>query len=165
MTQAMFEGSVNELQGLLSKAARGAGAPAAQAARFGQAGVYHLAQGGDEGDLDAALSERDLDCILDIPVLIQGVAMEGEGINLRLKPPIHPLANAYCAALPQAATVMQDGSISIDPDTLQRPPLPARLTVSMRSVTLWQALGAKTFVPETEQSRLAGAGAGLTDND
>jgi hypothetical protein len=29
----------------------------------------------------------------------------------------------------------------------------------------WQALAAKTYVPETEQSRLGGAGAGLNDND
>jgi hypothetical protein len=42
---------------------------------------------------------------------------------------------------------------------------PSRVYISDENMAKWQALAAKTYVPETEQSRLGGAGAGLTDND
>lgn len=43
--------SINEIQNLASKAARGAGAPPAQAARFGRAVVYHVRAGRAERDI------------------------------------------------------------------------------------------------------------------
>jgi hypothetical protein len=38
-------------------------------------------------------------------------------------------------------------------------------TIPQQDWSVWSACAAKTYVPETEASRLAGAGAGLTDND
>ena len=44
-------------------------------------------------------------------------------------------------------------------------PMPARLTLPAPLADKMMALAARTYVPETEASRLSGAGAGLTDND
>ncbi len=46
-----------------------------------------------------------------------------------------------------------------------RPALPARLNVPAPLKARMEALAWQTYVPATEASRAAGAGAGLTDND
>ena len=46
-----------------------------------------------------------------------------------------------------------------------RPNLPVRLTVAPDMLARLEALAQRTYVPATDASRSAGAGAGLTDND
>lgn len=57
--------SVNEVETLAAKAARGAGAPPAQAARFGRAAVHHLAAARDPEALLDALAALPRGPILD----------------------------------------------------------------------------------------------------
>lgn len=158
--------SVNEVQGLLSKAARGAGAPPAQAAAFGQAGVYHLACGGDTAVLSSALAQGLTGPIIDCPKQIQCTMSQSESVTFIVSDdPADALLSAYLDALPFQATRRSDGAIEVTRTVFQRPDLPARLQVAEDVLAGWKALAARTFVPETEQSRRAGAGAGLTDND
>jgi hypothetical protein len=67
-------------------------------------------------------------------------------------------------ALPYLVT-QTDSGVTIDMLQYDKPKLPARLSIEAGVIDAWKALAALTYVPETEQSRQAGAGAGLTDND
>ena len=63
---------------------------------------------------------------------------------------------------PQAFTV----SLDITDDTPSMQPVQNRVPDDMQShVSVLEKLAHKTYAPESEQSRLAGAGAGLNDND
>ncbi|WP_425038213.1 DUF3726 domain-containing protein [Primorskyibacter sp. S187A] len=123
--------SVNEIEALATKAARGAGAPPAQAAKFGQAAVRHLAASRAEAAL--------IDALQALP--------GGPILQFALRPDrAHPLGQSYAEAQARAA-------------------MPARLAPSKALLDALAPLAHKTYVPASEASRTAGAGAGLTDND
>jgi len=44
-------------------------------------------------------------------------------------------------------------------------PKTCRFQTSMETLTQLDKLGSRTYVPETEASRMSGAGAGASDND
>lgn len=157
--------SVNEVQGLLTKAARGAGAQAAQAAQFGKAGTFHLAAQGQVRDLQAALAELPQGAIVDIPVIIQHHIECVESVAPSIDLTTFSLVAAYLAAHPFALCTLSPTTARLDPKDISRPDLPARLDVEDATWEAWGILAQRIFVPETEQSRAAGAGAGLTDND
>lgn len=56
------------------------------------------------------------------------------------------------------------GSVEASGGQLLRPS-PQGRAIDVEALEILQQLAAKTYVPATEQSRLAGAGAGLSDND
>jgi hypothetical protein len=75
------------------------------------------------------------------------------------------LAHSYIEALPCQASLTADHVVYLD---LNRPAARrdlSRIELSDEVYTRWSALAAKLLVPESDASRISGAGAGLTDND
>jgi len=68
-------------------------------------------------------------------------------------------------------TCAQAESVTLDPASAEKPPQGAPLAPQSRAVidvktrTCLEEFAQRTFAPATEASRLAGAGAGLSDND
>ncbi len=175
--------SMNEINGLVLKAARGAGVPLGHCEDIASAAAYL-----------AATDPTALECLPDVLCAAQaGPVAEATGTQLRIKQGAMSLIAPVCVdalksgydtviienceahAIIFALCAVQD--IGVDhafegmqltltrSDTPVAAPAVQAVTVSQ---ALWDALGdlaAKTYVPATEASRLAGAGAGLTDND
>ncbi|WP_298843226.1 DUF3726 domain-containing protein [uncultured Roseobacter sp.] len=160
--------SASEIAALATKAARGAGAPAGQAARFGEAAAFCLMTGGAPAALEAALAAVPAGGpVLDLPAALDGIIAR-QGGELRSDAPAI-LIRAYVAVLPFAADATETGhgrwKIMVD---LTRPsprPTPRRISGCDGLIACMSELAARTFVPESEASRAAGAGAGLNDND
>ncbi|MEM9637300.1 MAG: hypothetical protein AAGA94_06605, partial [Pseudomonadota bacterium] len=158
---------------LATKAARGAGAPAAQAALFGEAAALHLGQGRAAADLAQALDYLPGGPIMEFPLQLQSLLLSAEETPTctveMATAGLPTLAQSYLETLPHGCRVnaMSEISLSVTLD----------LTAPARSLPLVRAaecdglmarmteLAARTFVPESDASRRAGAGAGLTDND
>ena len=153
--------SINEIEALLSKAARGGGAPAGQASAFGKAGALHIARGFDAADVQGALDALPGGPILSYPVQLTACLSQGGGA---VECPKQDLLRSYANGLPYAVDETEAG-FTIDTTRFEKVKLPARITVTSKMIDGWRALAALTYVPETEQSRVGGAGAGLTDND
>jgi|TARA_B110000908_G_scaffold168922_1_gene224892 hypothetical protein len=156
--------SLNEVETLLTKAARGCGADAAQAARFGRGAVMCLCTDGVTASIHAALAALPDGVIVEYAAKIQHGLAQATEQNAVFRGN-DPLWAGYLAALPYRTVWAVGIECTVHLDGFEKTPKPARLMVDPEDITRWQALAAKTFVPESEQSRLAGAGAGLTDND
>jgi hypothetical protein len=157
--------SANEIEGLAARAARGAGAGVAQAAHFGRAAAMHLARGGAGADLLAALDALPGGPVNAVPLAL----LAGEG-EVRIATGGHDaLAESYLAALPFAAQVTgrDAGGLRAHLSRADRRAvsLPARIALDACTQGALSAFAARTYVPQSETSRLSGAGAGLTDND
>jgi hypothetical protein len=156
---------------LAAKAARGAGAPPAQAAAFGAAAAYHLRAGNSADDLSRALAVLPNGPILELPVMITralenavGDVASGE-IQLG---PFADLALRYVSVQPFEIESENDGGSIRFQMFLSKPHTPPptpRIVIPDDLVAALQILAARILVPESEASRLSGAGAGLTDND
>lgn len=163
--------SANEVMALVGKAARGAGAPAGQAAAFGQAALHHLASGKDPADLVAALNALPGGPILEMPLLLSRLlerSQDGEAQGHLAPAGPLSLMQSYLSAQPFATDVTQNAEGLEVTAFLTRPnaaPVVTRVDLPDDLAGLLNRLAAKTFVPETAASRLSGAGAGLTDND
>ena len=159
--------SVNEVTALAVKAARGAGAPPAQATQFGAAAVVHLCAARDVQALDAALDAVPAGPIMEYPLALARIAeAQVEGIaEGAFEVDAAALARSYIEALPCQASLTTDHVLHL---ALNRPAarrdLP-RIELSDEVYARWSALAAKLLVPESDASRISGAGAGLTDND
>lgn len=157
--------SANEIEGLAARAARGAGAGVAQAAHFGRAAAMHLARGGAGVDLLAAIAALPGGPLNTVPL---GLLAGGGGV--RIATGGHDaLAESYLAAQPFTARVTGRGEgwldVHLSRDDRRAATLPARIALDAATQQALSALAAKTYVPQSETSRLSGAGAGLTDND
>lgn len=162
-----------EILALATKAARGAGAPPGQAAQFGQAAAQHLGRGRSADDLLRALEQLPSGPILQIPVEISRVMISAEGrqsIDASVEVGAYAaLFESYLESLPCKTTIIarmpEAFHITLEP-AVPAPGGPLdRITSCDLAIEKMTALAARTFVPESEASRLAGAGAGLTDND
>lgn len=156
--------SLNEVEAVLIKAARGCGADAAQAARFGRGAVTHLCAQGETAQIHAALAALPGGVIVEYTARIQQGLSQSVGDTVFFAVD-DPLWESYLAALPYRLTCVSQAEFAIHLDVFDKSPKPARLVIDPQDMAQWQALAAKTYVPESAQSRLAGAGAGLTDND
>jgi hypothetical protein len=159
--------SVNEVTGLAAKAARGAGAPPAQAAQFGAAAAVFLQRGGDPHSLTAALAALPAGPVMALPVALARLAeTQTDGSAQGVLGVDHDeLFYSYIAALPCHARITQDGVVRLD---LNRPaPRGAggRIDLPDDVIAAWSILAARILVPDTASSRASGAGAGLSDND
>ena len=159
--------SSNEVMGLAAKAARGAGAPPAQAAQFGAAAAAHLGARREIDVLVAALSVLPDGPIMTLPLDIARIAetaQDGLATGVVAADDV-PLVASYVAALPYLAWLGQRGTLALDltkpakRGTVQRIDLPDAIYRE------WCGLAARLLVPESDASRLSGAGAGLSDND
>lgn len=163
--------SANEVSGLAAKAARGAGAPPAQATQFGAAAALHLGVGRAVDCLDAALAALPGGPIITLPLAIARIAETAQGAPARgdVSGAKADLLKSYLAVLPYDARLEvgleNGGTILLDPmRPAARPPV-VRLDLDQQTYTAWSALAARILVPESEASRRAGAGAGTSDND
>lgn len=159
--------SANEAMVLATKAARGAGAPPAQAAQFGAAAVGHLSAGMDVSVLDAALDALPHGVILELPVAIVQMVEQAQAERYcgPLPVAVSPLVPSYLATLPFAAGIDGQGTVTLDLNEPSARKMPARIDLQEQTYDRWSALAARLLVPESDASRLSGAGAGLTDND
>lgn len=162
--------SANEVMGLAAKAARGAGAPPEQAIEFGRAVVHHIHAGRDLEYLSRALESLPKGPIMDFPVAFARVVESGAA-SARGQVEASawlPLAQSYADALPYAATVNVMGEVLDIIAELEKPSAKIALgRFVLPDVLMEQMNGfaARILVPESDASRLGGAGAGLTDND
>lgn len=168
----------NEVGAMVAKAARGAGFPVGQAEDLGRVAVYLAASGGDCRLISAALQEE--------PAPVD-VNWGTEAISVNAGPAIligpivcdafalgctrAKLADAeqvllICAYLAQAgiAATVQGAEVMRDAQGLE-PGAPGPVEIADEDWAIWADLAARTYVPESDASRAAGAGAGLTDND
>ncbi len=160
--------SVNEVMSLAARAARGAGAPPAQAAAFGRAAMFHLAAGRAAGTLTAALEALPRGAILSLPLVFIRVLTE-ECSDTPLPPDVDTaLVQSYAEAQTFLTTLHPEGpqmQITVDRKSASPGPAISRITMSEDLFTFLNHLAAGILVPESEASRIGGAGAGLTDND
>jgi len=171
--------SLNEIQGMVLKAARGAGVPLGIAEDW-SAVAGHLVQNAALPDYLAALAQvhtpangvwfasGDL-AIADARALMAGPAaldaLAGETKRAALKDLDSPKLLECLVAPTTTALVADEGMHFLMPEKAAPVTVTGPLDVDP---TIWAALDAfaqKTYVPATEASRLKGAGAGLTDND
>ena len=165
--------SSNEVLTLASKAARGAGAPPWQAIEFGRAALRHLSAGRDPADLVAALAALPGGPILTLPqrlaeLVETGGVGEGAVASGEIATDTPALALSYLEARPFETTATpgaQGIAVRLAVTEPARRTLPQRLALPEEIAARLEALAARTYVPESEASRRAGAGAGLTDND
>ncbi|MBY6112877.1 hypothetical protein KUW09_06950 [Mameliella alba] len=170
--------SANEIAGLAQKAARGAGFPPRQADLFGAATVRYLADGGPPEALDAALADPTNSPILRLPLLIEdilrAVKIVGPEVTLTMQPGDEALAVSYAELLPLGidhADVDQTNeglprlTLRSDPQQTARRALPPRIEAPAALVDRLTLLARETYVPASDTSRDAGAGAGDIDND
>lgn len=170
--------SANEIASLAQKAARGAGFPPAQADLFGRATVQHLTDGRPPEALTDALADVTNSPILRLPLLIEDILrvlpLAGPEITLTLQPGDEALIETYVRLLPvrlRSCTVLRDASgqlrLALN-GTLRKPqrrPAPARIEAPQPLLDTLSRYAAQTYVPASEASRSAGAGAGNIDND
>lgn len=174
--------SINEIAGIALKAARGAGVPLGHAEDFSRA-VNMLACGHDVDGLRQASAALDdphgspqlstkadpveiaqATAIMAMPVACDLLQTGARKVVLKNCAELR-LAQAYCAGM--GATADQEGAdivVTAQNDKTKRD-FAGPCAVPDEIWAVFASYAAKTFVPETEESRLSGAGAGLTDND
>ena len=163
--------SANEVLTLAGKAARGGGAPPAQAVAFGRAALCHLSAGRDPGDLSDALDALPKGAILEIPLAFSRLieAAEGdtaEGLLSVSAPPA--LLLSYAESQPFEVETEDEANglkVTLSLTTPNTPAPIARVELPDGMHAQLNDLAQKTLVPESAASRISGAGAGLTDND
>lgn len=170
--------ALNEVGGMVLKAARGAGIPLGQAEDLGRVATYLAGTGGKVSAITKALQEAqspahvawDQDRLvvhagnaaLIAPIVRDAFAMGYD--TAQISDLAHaPLIGAFLAE--SGVALRWDGPELTRSDTTVLPLKCAPVTIPAEDWAIWNDLAAKTYVPETETSRLAGAGAGLTDND
>ncbi|MFT6676350.1 MAG: hypothetical protein ACJAVM_002553 [Sulfitobacter sp.] len=161
-------GSANEVMTLAAKAARGAGAPVALAAEFGRAALHHLTTGRAAQDLADALDTLPEGPIVTLPLLLMAHVETGNHHAELPASPLPDLCLSYAEAqgFQTTAHLLKDKVILEMAFDIPRPPHPvSRVTLPDTLATKMQRLAARLLVPETDASRRAGAGAGLSDND
>ncbi len=170
----MTERSANEIAFMVTKAARGAGLPLAHADDLGAAAIWLC---GDLAHLCAALEAASRPrgngtiAVLDAPsALTHFLADPSE--PLVLNDVDHPaLVNALAQEAAAVCGVGISCEIRANRVTCMQShdhasPAPSgRADVNEAVWDRLAALAARTFVPASDASRLAGAGAGLNDND
>ena len=155
----------------MAKAARGAGAPPAQATAFGAAALCHLIAERETRALSDALDTLPLGPILSAPLALTRLLEAANGEVARKEITCNGFADlmiSYLDAQPYETKWEISESILTATLFLKQPRKvggTARVTLPDDLVPKLRNLAAKTFVPESDASRLSGAGAGLTDND
>ena len=169
--------SVNEVASTALKAARGAGLPQGQAEDLARVAAYLVGIRGDVAVITAALQEP-----------MRAVQATWDGNHLTISGSAAMIAPVICDAFRMgsarvtfadlrhspyiAAALAADGvPLWYEGRSIRRgdsevlPVKPGPVAVPQADWDIWLALAAKTYVPDSAASRLAGAGAGLTDND
>lgn len=170
--------ALNEVENMVQKAARGAGFPAGQAEDLGRVAGFLAGTGASVAPITMALQESisavnvrwedgQIAVIQGPAALIGPIIRDAFAMGCTtavLSDIAHaPLISAFLAH----AGVAQkwDGTTVTPSDTTVLKPACKAVTIPEVDWQVWADFAARTYVPETEASRLGGAGAGLTDND
>lgn len=163
--------SWTEVQALGVRAATGAGVPAAQSLAFGAMLARHLADGGAEVPVEAALDAPDqiLAVAHRVEEIIEKASMSPRPVSTGEEDATaRALLVSWLFGLPCRTAVEVRGSTvmaALDlklPSTRQRP---ERLEVSTALMAKLTQLAAHTYVPDSAASRAMGAGARMMDTD
>jgi hypothetical protein len=170
--------ALSEVEGMVEKAARGAGIPLGHAQDLGRVASYLAATGSQVTPITDALQENpsQVDVIwghAEITVVTGPAAMIGPIIRDAFdmgfeKATLADITQAPLVAAFLAANGMAQkwtGPVVSMSDTSVLKPKCKHVMIPMDDWQVWNDLAAKTYVPQSKASRLAGAGAGLTDND
>jgi hypothetical protein len=170
--------ALNEVGGMVQKAARGAGIPLGQAEDLGRIAIYLASTSKVVTAITNALQEdpSNVDVVWGkdaITVKSGPAALLGPIIRDAFAMGCSTATLADLDHAPLIAAYLADGGIALtwDGKTLERSDTtvikPTCNPVAIPDVdwSIWAALAANTYVPQSEESRLAGAGAGLNDND
>lgn len=170
--------ALNEIGAMVLKAARGAGIPLGQAEDLARVAIYLAGTHSKVGAITQALQETQTQARVDwdhdrlvvhagpaaliAPIVRDAFAMGYD--TAQIADLSHAgLVGAFLAE--NGVSLRWDGAVLRRSDTTVMPATCAPVTIPQEDWTIWGDLAARTYVPETEASRLAGAGAGLTDND
>lgn len=170
--------ALNEVGGMAVKAARGAGIPLGQAEDLGRVAVYLAGTTGNVTAITHALQEQQTAPVIDwadkhiavqsgpaaliAPVIRDAFAMGYDTAHLADLGHA-PLVAAFLAE--HGTALCWDGPVLTRSDTSVLTPRCAPIHIDAQDWAIWADYAANTYVPETAESRLAGAGAGLNDND
>ncbi|WP_375281204.1 DUF3726 domain-containing protein [Pseudooctadecabacter sp.] len=156
-----MEMSANEVEMLVLKAARGGGCPVGLAEDLAAAVAYV--------DLNALqVCPCDSGAVRAIPAALDAVVADGQAQTVVAE---LALVQGYVAALAGQVGLTVEGAetgqVTVQPmsGTGDAPSALGRRILRADLLAHLQDMAARTLVPETESSRAAGAGAGLTDND
>ena len=167
--------SGNELQMMVLKACRGIGIPVAQAQDVARAVaaspgslealLLHLAQPLQEVyfEFSKGLKMEKICLLRDFSICVD--AIQSETVPVVIKSQLSDPLLVAMAALHGINVAVSGADLVLTKGSAKTPRFSKRSNVDLHD---WTALGkyaALTYVPETEASRLGGAGAGLTDND
>jgi len=170
--------ALNEIGSMVQKAARGAGIPLGQAEDLGRIAIYLAGTGGDVSAVTRALQEpsttvdmiwsSDIVSVTSGPAALIGAIIRDAfamGYDTAVLADLDhaPLVDAFLAEC--GVALKWDGRTLTRSDTTVQQPACKPVAIPAADWDIWGAYAAKTYVPETDASRLAGAGAGLTDND
>ncbi|MEX0311922.1 MAG: hypothetical protein AB3N17_16925 [Tateyamaria sp.] len=163
--------SWTEVQALGVKAATGAGVPPAQSLAFGAMLARHVADDGPQGALEQVLGAPDQIVSLAhrIETIVETSSVSGAPVEVtEPDTPSRALLISWLAALPCKVDLTVTGAqirvvMSLkSPGTRTRPD---RLTLRPSLLDQLNTLAAKTYVPDSAESRASGAGAGLMELD
>lgn len=163
--------SWTEVQALGVKAAGGAGVPPAQALAFGAMLARHVADGGPQGAVSAALErpEAIVDLAHRVETIVEAASVSARPVKATEDDPgTRAMLVSWLSGLPCLAELDVSGPrISVrlsltDPSTRKRPD---RLVLDAALLTQLNDLAARTYVPDSDASRTGGAGAGLMELD
>ena len=170
--------ALNEIAGMAQKAARGAGFPVGQAEDLGRIAAYLASTGASVAPITEALQEGP--SAVDVRWTKESVEVQ-TGPAALVGPIVRdafamgctravladlghaPLVSAFLAENGVAQEWNGAQVTASDTTVLKATCQPA--TIPKDDWQVWAGFAAKTYVPETEASRMEGAGAGLTDND
>ena len=167
----MMDWSWTELQALGVKAATGAGVPPAQALAFGAMLARHLADGGSEQPVSAALAapETILTLAHRVEAMIETASIKQRAVSVSEPDAGHrALLISWLSGLPCQVDISASGNeitarlALAAPSTRSRP---VRITLSTAMGRQLHDLAARTYVPDSAASRASGAGAGLMEMD
>jgi len=170
--------ALNEIGAMAQKAALGAGVPLGQAEDLGRTAIHLAGTGGDLQMIVDALAEPMSQLELKwgsdhITILAGPVALAGPVIRDAFAMGASKAVLADATHVSLVVTILaQDGVEMVTSGTTltrkgerKEETLRGPFDVPAAVWTALEALAAKTYVPESDASRISGAGAGLTDND
>lgn len=170
--------ALNEIGSMVQKAARGAGIPLGQAEDLGRIAIYLAGTGGDVSAVTRALQEPartvDMNWSSDVVLVSSGPAAlicaiirdafaMGYDTAVLVDLDHAPLVDASLAE--NGVALEWNGRTLTRSDTSVLQPACKPVIIPDADWAVWEAYAEKTYVAETEASRMTGAGAGLTDND
>lgn len=160
--------SWSETQAIGERAALAVGVPFAQAARFGAAVARHLAENRPAQDVSDLLEapDRILALSLQVERAIEAASLMTAPHEISETP--HMLVASFLQSLPCGVRIEPAPGVLLVTVLLQEPPMRQRSARIDVPDALWEEmsrLAADTYVPESEASRLRGAGAELMQLD